>query len=270
MKQFERMFAGIIALTLLMSGGCTDDDENGRVEKCGEGDTIQRGEYVLVNDDEPHSGYTQCIFDDPSNQTFGWTWAETVPDQQQSRTSTSAYVLYGRETSGQLQGDQSTTSALPISVDDLTSLTIDYDVQVSTSSRYRVGFSSSNYNCSSVAFCAGVSLSIDMYSDYSGVYTDNPYYSAPFQKRVTIDGEDYDFYKDTFNNLVTNYWFVKVRPSLSGILHFQEFLYFLANDGYEKSLHTIDYIEFYQDIWNSGSGSTTIRKYKIDVKSRIQ
>ena len=28
MKQFERMFAGIFALTLLMSSGCRNDDEN--------------------------------------------------------------------------------------------------------------------------------------------------------------------------------------------------------------------------------------------------
>ena len=268
MKQFERMFAGIIALTLLMSGGCSNDDENERIEKCGEGDIIRHGEYALVNDINPHSGYAQCIFNDPSTQTFGWTWGETAPDPRQSKRSTTASLFYGQATSGgwpkELRVSGSTTPSLPASTSDLASFTIDYNVQVSTTSRYRLGFSTSEYGCG-VGFCPGASLSIM-------IYDDSPPSSIYFQQRVTIDGEEYDFYKSYFA-YSTLYHFVKVHPSYSGILPVHKFLAFLADEGYGESVSTIYNIKhliFFQDIWEGGTGATSIRNYSIKVKSHVQ
>ncbi len=268
MKQFERMFAGIIALTLLMSGGCSNDDENERIEKCGEGDIIRHGEYALVNDINPHSGYAQCIFNDPSTQTFGWTWGETAPDPQQSKTSTTASLFYGEATSGgwpkELRVSGSTTPSLPASTSDLASLTIDYDVQVSTTSRYNLGFGTDNYYCF-VGSCSGASFGIYVYSD-------DPPSSTYFQQRIMIDGEEYDFYRNTSSLQFSDYSFVKVNPSLSGRLDVLKFLTFLADNGYDErsiTFHRIQFFNLFQEMWN-GSGSTTIRKCAIDVTSSEQ
>ncbi len=263
-KIFSTMVTSLMALTLLTSGGCTEQDENERVEKCGEGDIIRHGEYVLVNDDEPRSGYNQCIFDDPQDETFGWTWAAT--SQGSPNTYTTAFLFYGQadtaETPRTLWDIGSTTPALPISEDDLISLSIDYDVQVSSTSHYALTFNTSRVGCT-VGLCMGAYLSIVIYSDYTPSSTD-------FQKRVRIDGEEYDFYKDSpVNSHSIFYRFAMVRPSYSGTLPFHKFLNFLANEGYGK-FSEIKHIDFYQSMSEGGSGSTTIRKYKINVTSRLQ
>ncbi len=261
-KFFSTVVTSLMVLTLLTSGGCSNDDENERIEKCGEGDIIRHGEYVLVNDDGSYSGYAVCIFDDFSTQTFGWTWGETKPDPQQSRTSTRAYIFYGQVTQGgggpfALMGSGSTTPDLPASTENLTSIIIDYDVQISTTNRYRLGFSINNFLCY-VGGCVGPYFSIQVYSDA-------PPSAAYFQQRIIIDGEEYDYYIDKSVSPFTGYVFVKVRPSLFGHLDVLKFLRVISDDVYN-----IDSIWMFQSIWEGGDGSTTIHRYAIDVKSREQ
>lgn len=269
MKQENNIWIIILTFALFVFGGCSDDDEQ-MVEKCGATDIIRMGEYVLVNDDSPHPGYAQCIFEDQREGTFGWTWEADTSASEQSDSGTSAYIFYGKADPGEglapsLWDIGSTTPALPIQVENLTSLTIDYDVHVSTTGRYRVGFSTDNYGCL-VGSCTGPSLSIDIYSD-------SPPSSVYFQQRITIDGEEYDFYKDTSNLQFSYYWFVKVIPSHSGTLHVHTFLDFLANEGYDENsieLFQIEYLKFFQRIWDADSGNTIIHTYSIDVQSRVQ
>ena len=211
MKQFERMFAGIFALTLLMSSGCRNDDENERVEKCEMDDTIRRGEYVLVNDGGAQA-YTLCIFDDPKTQTFGWTWAEIVPAPPKSSTTIRAYLFYGQpnhyNVPPALWESGSTTPDLPVEVKELTSFTITYDVDVFTTSDYALGVSTNNFGCA-VGNCGGAFLSIVLdSSEY------DPPAAAYFQEQMTIRGEAYDFYLDTSNLGFPRYEFVSLLVNI--------------------------------------------------------
>jgi hypothetical protein len=250
---------------LLTLGGCSKDDKQ-FVEKCKVGEYIRSSEFVLVNDVDyyPHLGHTQCIFENQREGSFGWIWEEISPPPGQSRTGTDAYVIYG-DSSSLLEGVGNTTSALPIDVADLASLTIEYDLSVATTSRYRLGFSTGNAYPYTVGQSYSATLRIDLYSDRAGD-------SAYFQKRIAIDGKEYDFYRDIdYGNYGFTYWFVMARPA-SGTLRFHSFLDFLADEGYGEGLgiYRITYIDLFQHMWDGGSGRTDINTLSIDVTPNVE
>lgn len=256
------MRAIFITLMLLTLGGCSKDEPV--VEKCIAGEYIRNGEFVLVNDKDTYSGYAQCIFADSRDQSFGWTWEET-PEASQWSSNSYMYVFYGKPPNNSpllLIHDESSTPALPFPVENLALLTIDYDVSVATTSRYRLGFRASEVAGCTVGYCSLTTLSIIIHSDL-------PSDSVYFQKRVIVDGEKYDFYQDISSeqSSVWAYWFVKVDSSHSGTLHLHKFLNFLKNEGYNSSFD-IEQIEFFQDIKEGGSGKTDIRTFSVNVTPR--
>jgi hypothetical protein len=247
---------------LFTLGGCSEDDEL-RTEKCIAMEYIRSGEYVLVNDNDPHPAYAQCIFADSSGQSFGWTWEEIPDAPQQERTDSSVSLLYGEPPVGsplpllEEHGGNS-PPALPIYVENLASLTIDYDVSVATTSRHSLGFSASDYNWR-VGWSRETFLSVVIYSDRSSS-------ASGFQQRVRIDGAEYDFYKSS-DEYWSYYRFVMVRPMYSGSLHLHKFLDFLDHQGYgdDPVLGQIDRVEFFQVMWEGGSGRTDINTLSFDV-----
>ncbi len=270
MKRVNLMFVSMVALMLCIHTGCPKNNEEQRIEKCMSTDIIRMGEYVLVNDDSQHSGYAQCIFEDPGEQTFGWTWKGLSPAPENSQETTSAYIFYGRrmsETPVQLTRFESTTPNLPVQIDSITSLVIDYDVIVSTTSQCNLSFRANAVHLYSF-YSASISIAII-------VDAARPPSDADFQTRVTIDGDEYDYYASVFygsNTLSSSeyHYFVKSIPTHTGILRLHKFLDFLENEGYTSLLERIDYIEFVQEMWGGESGSTTIHKYSIDIASRAQ
>ena len=240
-KIFSMLAAGLLVFALLTSGGCTDDDENERVEKCERDDTIRRGEYVLVNDGGAQA-YTLCIFDDPKTQTFGWTWAEIVPAPPKSSTTIRAYLFYGQpdhyNIPPALWESGSTTPDLPVKVKDLASFTITYDVDVFTTSDYALGVSTNNYGCR-VGMCWGAFLSIVL--DSSGY---DPPTAAYFQEQMTIRGEAYDFYLNR-NGGYPVYEFIKVIPSRVGTLDLYALLKYLDEKSYGGEFPSIFFLNFW-------------------------
>jgi hypothetical protein len=175
-------------------------------------------------------------------------------------------VFYG-DPARLVEGLGSTTSALPIEVDDLASLTIDYDLSVASTSRYQLGFRTSQvYGCT-VGWCSSGFLEIYLHSDRASD-------SAYFQKRVTIDGEEYDFYKEINNETHGfHYWFVMLRPAKFGTLRLHAFLDFFVDEGYNEGkgiFRRISYIDLFQNMWGGGSGSTTIHNLSVDVTPRAE
>ncbi len=53
---------------------------------------------------------------------------------------------------------------------------------------------------------------------HGGLLRYPPPVAAHFQKRLTIDGENYDFYLDTSGLSFTHFTFMKVTPSHAGTL----------------------------------------------------
>jgi hypothetical protein len=266
MKRWKHAGLALFAIAMLLAGGCSKNEDHERVEKCQAMDMIRVGEYVLVNDDSDHPAYTQCIFQDSSMQTMGWSWSEITPAPEPSRKSTCAYLFSGQAQYIPPGMELSTNPVFPISVSNIESLSLDYDVEVATNSSYSVGFSTSEY-WYGVGFRMGASLSVIVASNQPGS-------SVDFQARVLIDGEEYDFYKNTTSgqSMSSNYWFIKVNPSFWGTLHFQKFLEFLYAEGYsaqDRKIGQVEHLNFFQNIWDGGSGRTTIRNYAITVKSRV-
>jgi hypothetical protein len=195
---------------------------------------------------------------DQRENTYGWTWAETP---EYSGKWTSAYVHFGDKW---IFGDfgSSTTPALPISIVDTTSITIDYDALVSTTSEHRLRIIAGRYwHGWNRAFFGSVEIEVDSASSNS---------PENFQKRVTIDGEEYDYYYEEYHSNAPvwvheiTHSFVKVVPTCTGTLHLHEFLDVLPDGGY-STIGQLDYIQFSQSM-RGGTGSTTIRNFFVEVK----
>jgi hypothetical protein len=153
---------------------------------------------------------------------------------------------------------------LPVDINPNTALTIDYDIAVATTSQ------------STLTFTAEVVYPSSFYDTRKSVNilasTDQVPSWADFQTHVTIDGEDYDYYKYISKPIFgtyassTSHYFVNSIPTYTGRLQLHKFLNFLKDNGYEKFLERIDFITCSQEMWGGGTGTTTIRNYTITVK----
>jgi hypothetical protein len=265
MKLFRIVFSIMMALVIYGAlGGCSDEK---MVERCKSGDMLPVGEYLLVNNlrgycmpggHNCYFPYSQCIFVDQRENTYGWTWAETP---ENSGEWTSAYVHYGDKLLIPLEWG-STTPALPVSIVDTTSITIDYDVLVSTTSEHRLSIIAGYYwSWYKRYFSESIVIEVDSASSIS---------PENFQKRVMIDGEEYDYYYEEIPSLgliigvKIIHSFVKIVPTPTGTLRLHKFLDVLPDDGYGV-IEQIDYIRFSQTM-RGGAGSTTIRNFSVEIK----
>ena len=275
MKRFGIMLAIMTAVMLFVTEGCSWKDDGKIVETCECYDILFIGEYALVNAADTtgfcSNHYYECISVNYHENTYGWTWERILPVDKNDRHTIYAYIHYGRTPpypDWPSDDERNTTSTLPIVLEQTASISIDYDILLSTTSQYGVYFTAAQF------FYTGgnyVHERVRIYIDAT-----LPPSSVDFQARVTIDGKQYDYYmsKDIFlpanpiygsstRTIITHY-LVPLLPTHTGTAYLLPFLNFLRNEGH-STISEIDYLRLSQEIWGGGVGSTTIRNFSIAI-----
>jgi hypothetical protein len=224
---------------------------------------LRIGDYVVYNnmwgkDAVGSLTYSQCYklnSINPLNATWNWTWPFVV-EQVKSYPE----IFYGYKPGR----NYSTNPSLPIKLADMGSFLSSFDTTttVSTDSEYDTSFDifiNSQNPPTYLSVTSEVMIWINSQNTASWMPTSH------FIRKVTIDGQDYDFYFYTFPYETTTrnfFLFNKVVPISVGSVSIDHFLKYLVNNGYESGANYLSVIEFGNEVV-SGTGNTVVRNFSI-------
>jgi len=227
---------------------------------CNDWAEIKMNEYIVSNNvwgKGNITNYKQCIFGTKIGNIvdFGWNW--TWP---KDGGNVKAYpeIIYGWKP----WSESSTTSNLPIQIGNINQITVSYDAILSTTS------TTGTYNLTFDLWITNLSppnpnnITREV---MIWVETKNMIPSGTLLQRVSISGEDYDFYKgqgSAGSTIWTYLAFVKVSPKLKGSINVHEFLNYLKNESHIFANEYLASIEFGNEIIE-GAGETRLQNYSV-------
>jgi len=211
-------------------------------------------EYIISNNvwnKGDITSYKQCIFKKDNGLIYGWLWRWPVTD---NKKDVKAYpeIIYGWKP----WNDNSTTINLPIQIVNIGQIIVSHDIILHAIGIYNMSFDLWITN-SSTPNENNITREVMIWLDKEKLEP-----GGDFIKRVTIGGEDYDFYKTDWD--WTYFAFVKVSPKLKGITKIHEFVNYLIQEGYVSTDEYLASIEIGNEI-AEGRGNTIIRRYSIEV-----
>jgi len=258
MKKYLIILISFLFFTIRLTGDCKAES----LTLCNDWDELKINEYILSNNvwnKKEITNYKQCIFKANDTLPFGWTW--DWPDGINYDVKSYPEIIYGWK-----PFHESSSNTLPKQISNINYLTVSYNISISADGRYNTAFDLWIIN-SPVSHQDNRTKEIMIWIDKKGIE-----FNDSFVEKISIDGENYDFY---FRKANSNYWnmnwdyiaFVKEYPKLDGTLDIYKFLNYLSNKNYILPNEYLACVEIGNEIVD-GKGETKINNYSIQVNSK--
>ena len=224
---------------------------------CSEWSQISFGEYIIENNvwgQGEIDDFIQCIYRTGSgdNIHFGWSW-----DWPNENNEVKSYpeVIYGKKP----WSSSSTTQELPIKINNIDELYVDYDLNMSANGSYNLAFEFW-VTTDSLSSQTGITTEVMIWMDNNII---NP--AGSLIATVNFDGFQYNVYRANWDTW-TYIAFLSVEPQYSGLLAVHNFVHYLVNEG------MLDTDEYFADFEMGneviyGTGQTDINKYDLYVNT---
>ena len=224
---------------------------------CNEWSQFSFGEYIVENNVWGQGNiddFIQCIYRTGSgdNIHFGWSW-----DWPNENNDVKSYpeVIYGKKP----WSSSSTTQQLPIKINNIDEIYVDYDLSINANGSYNLAFEFW-VTTDSLSSQTGITTEVMIWMDNNII---NP--AGSLIASVNFDGFEYNVYRANWDTW-TYIAFLSVEPQYSGLLAVHNFVQYLVNEG---MLNTDEYFADFE-MGNEviyGTGQTDINKYDLYVNT---
>lgn len=224
---------------------------------CNDWSQLSFSEYIVENNvwgQGNINDFTQCIYRTGSadNIHFGWYW-----DWPNANNEVKSYpeVIYGKKP----WSGSSTSATLPIKIQNIDQLYVDYNLNMSANGSYNLAFEFW-VTTDSMSSETGITTEVMIWMDRNII---NP--AGSVIASVIFDGFEYNVYRANWDSW-TYIAFLSTEPQYSGTLAVHNFVHYLVNEG------ILDPEEYFADFEMGnevvyGTGQTDIQKYDIYVNT---
>jgi hypothetical protein len=204
------------------------------IQKSGEWDRIQHGEYLIENNtwnvNAFHRTWQQNIFCDTTTGYCGWNWdfSNEKDDSTNYVVKTYPEIIYGRKP---YDGYQSTTQRLPVGLTS-TKSNLEYDYSAKATGIYNTSTDIS-FTDSASPNPANIRAKMMIWFDHQNM----PFFPSEVRKKAVIGGRQHEVYIDLDHMGPEGKWvFIALLPidlPLSGKLNLKEYF------DYALSMHAL-------------------------------
>jgi len=224
---------------------------------CNDWSQFSFGEYIVENNvwgQGDIDDFIQCIYRTGSgdNIHFGWSWE--WPNENNDVKSYPE-VIYGKKP----WSSSSTTQQLPIKINNIDEIYVDYDLSINANGSYNLAFEFW-VTTDSLSSQAGITTEVMIWMDRNII---NP--AGSLIASVNFDGFEYNVYRANWDTW-TYIAFLSVEPQHSGLLAVHNFVHYLVSEG---MLNTDEYFADFE-MGNEviyGTGQTDVNKYDLYVNT---
>jgi len=201
------------------------------------------------------TNYKQIIFQENSDSLcpFGWEW--DWPQNSDGNVKAYPEIYIGKEPWSALPS--SNTDKLPIALKDINNFTAKYDIESTKSGRYNLALEfwlTSEAEPNEGNITTEVMIWLD-YNDWQ--------WFPRLVEKVTIDGEEYNFYKGNVSHGNWSYiCFAKVIPEYTGETKIHEFINYLIANNHINPDDYLSCLDFGNEIIY-GKGKTKFLEYSV-------
>ena len=198
--------------------------------------------------------FSQCIYRTGSgnNINFGWNW-----DWPNTNNNVKSYpeVIYGKKP----WASSSTTESLPIKIQNIDELYVDYDLNLIANGSYNLAFEFW-VTTDSMSSETGITTEVMIWMDKNIL---NP--AGSIIASVTFDGYEYNVYRANWDSW-TYIAFLSTETQHSGLLAVHKFVEYLVNAGILNPEEYFSGFEMGNEVVY-GAGRTDVIKYEISVNT---
>lgn len=247
----------VFAIIVLGEAAFSQND-NAKTPICNDWAEIQfQTEYTISNNvwnKGNIADYQQCIWEVKLNNMMNWGWTWIWP-KDGGNVKSYPEIIYGWKP----WNSGSTTSHLPIQLDHINQITVDYDTILSATGAYNIAFdlwitseSAPNQN--------NITHEIMIWVETQGLTP-----AGNLIETVTLGGEKYGLYKGNVSHAKWTYIaFVKAIPQRKGTINVHELLKYLKDKNFISPNGYLACIEFGNEVIE-GKGELTIQNYSVQV-----
>ena len=214
-------------------------------------------EYVIENNvwgQGNINDFTQCIYRTGSedNTHFGWNW--NWPNVN-NNVKSYPEVIYGKKP----WSSSSTSQALPIKIENIDQMYVDYDLNISANGSYNLAFEFW-VTTDSMSSETGITTEVMIWMDRNII---NP--AGDMIASVIFDGFEYKVYRANWDSW-TYIAFLSIETQYSGTLAVHNFVHYLVDEGLLDSQEYFADFEMGNEVIY-GTGQTDIQKYDVYVNA---
>lgn len=236
----------------------TGTEPAGRIEKSGEWDRIQDGEYLVENCTwnvkAAHNPWRQAIFCDPATGSRGWKWDFSGENDE---CKTYPEIIFGRKP---FDVYKSTTPRLPVALG-AARFQLEYDYVAKAEGTYNTTTDIS-FTDSTNPGPANIRAKLMIWFDHRNM----PFFESKTLKRTVIGGRPHQVCIDPNHVGPEGKWvFIALLPeglSARGELNLKEYFDYLLSEGALKPEWFLSSIEAGSEI-ASGKGEIVFRRFVV-------
>ncbi len=224
---------------------------------CNEWSQFSFGEYIVENNvwgQGDIDDFIQCIYRTGNGDDihFGWSW-----DWPNSNNDVKSYpeVIYGKKP----WSSSSTTPELPIKINNIDEMYVDYDLNMNANGSYNLAFEFW-VTTDSLSSQTGITTEVMIWMDNNII---NP--AGSLIATVNFDGFEYKVYRANWDSW-TYLAFLSVEPQYSGLLAIHNFVDYLVNEGMLNPNEYFADFEMGNEVIY-GTGKTDITKYDLYINT---
>jgi hypothetical protein len=250
---------GLFGALLLIAGSCVAAEPAGRIEKSGEWDRIQNGEYLIENNTwNIHAGrsnWQQTIFFEPATGHCGWKW--DFSGEKDSNPKTYPEIIWGKKP---FDNYKSTTPRLPVALTNA-QFRLDYDYVSRTTGSFNTSTDIS-FTDSTNPGPANIRAKLMIWLDRRNM----PFFEAKTKKRAVIGGRQHEVFIDSNHDGSDGKWvfvaLLAVELPTRGELNLREYFDYCLSEGVLKPEWFLSSIEVGSEL-ASGKGEIVFRRFAV-------